>query len=119
MKPNNPPAFPNIEPLKANETGESEKSYSKLLAWLHLKVVDAEKTFNTRKQLAATWRTGTDDEWKAAGQMHISTAGKTLKKAARLKEAEMHERIAGQLWREVTMFRAVLTALAAHKEPPK
>ena len=83
-----------------------------LVGWLRGKVSDAEKALKTREDMAALWRTGTNAEWAAAGAMHPSTAGRTLRKAARLKEADMHGRIAAKLRHEVTMFRAALAALS-------
>lgn len=82
-----------------------------LIHWLMDKLADAEKALKWREDEARTWRTGTNAEWAAAAQMHPTTAGKSLGKAARLVEAERHERIAVKMRREVEMFRATLRAL--------
>ena len=82
-----------------------------LLGWLRGKVSDAEKALEIREELAATWRTGTNAEWASAGAMHPSTAGRTPSKAARITQAQMHDRIASKLRHELAMFRAVLAAL--------
>lgn len=82
-----------------------------LIAWLHGKLIAAEGTLKTREEMACVWRHGTNAEWKAA-----SPTGRAMSKAARLKEAETHDRIAIKLRREVDMFRAALAALG-HGQP--
>ncbi len=77
-----------------------------LKEWLLAKFAAAELALKTREEMARTWRYGTNAEWQAA-----SPTGKSLSKAARLKEAAGHTRIAVWLQRDVDMFRATLRAL--------
>lgn len=90
---------------------------AEMLSWLRGKVADAERALKTREDMAATWRGGTDAEWRAAGKLHPSTTGLALGKAARLKAAAGHDRIAGKLRRELAMFRAVLATLTQAINP--
>ena len=83
-------------------------THEELLDWLRAKVTEAEKAVATREQMAETWRRGTDAEWIAAAGLHPSTAGKSLGKASRKKEATMHDRIAIRMRRDLAMLRLAL-----------
>lgn len=92
-------------PVGSLSTGE-------LLGWLREKITEADKTLKTREEMARTWRSGTNAEWKAGCAIHPMTAGRALKKAERLQEAARHDRIAVKLRRELEMFKAVAEALS-------
>lgn len=77
-----------------------------LKEWLLGKFAAAETALKTREQMAATYRSGTNAEWRAA-----SPTGRSMSKAERLKEAAGHDRIAARMRRDVDMFRATLQAL--------
>ena len=81
-----------------------------LLGWIAEKVAQAEKTLAARESLAAVCRSGTQKEWTAAAK---STGTRASTKAERLKEADIHDRIAVKLRRELDMFRATHAALSA------
>lgn len=82
---------------------------AELLAWLRCKVADAEKAVKSREQMESVLRSGEDESWCAAAQLHPSTAGQpAFKKAERLKEAEAQNRIAAKCRRELEMFKATL-----------
>lgn len=81
-----------------------------LLGWLHAKIADAERAVKTREDMAATWRSGDDASWARSAAMHPTTIGRSLKKSARLKEAETHDRIAARLRRDLGMYRAIAAA---------
>lgn len=85
---------------------------SDLLGWLGGKLAEAEKTLKSREQMAATCRTGTNAEWNAASKMHPSTVGMKSTKAERLKEAQMHDRIADRLRHDRDMFRTTINLLS-------
>lgn len=87
-------------------------SRADLADWLREKIRAAEKALKTREDMATTWRSGTDAEWESAASLHPSTAGRAMKKAARIKEAASHDRIAAKLRRELEMFRATLAAIS-------
>lgn len=82
-----------------------------VLGWLRAKLADAEKSLRAREQSEATFRSGTDESWAAAAELHSSTRGKPMNKKARLEVALIQGRIAGKCRREVEMFKAVIAAL--------
>ena len=87
-------------------TGTPPVGFSELLGcvkFIEAKITEAEKTLLSREAMAKAWAQGTDDTWRAAGCR--------LNKKQRLKEAEMHRRIAGKNYRELEMFDAVLKQL--------
>jgi hypothetical protein len=94
-------------------TSEKPTVAVELLDWLRVKLSDAEAALKAREEMARTWRHGSDEAWEAAAAMHPKTAGKALKRAARLTEAKKHARIATWCRRDVAMFRATLAALEA------
>ena len=74
-----------------------------LLDWLRGKLADAEKAMAARKEMEATWRSGNDREWKAAGCR--------LNSEQRLMESAKQGRIATKCQREIEMFKAAIDAL--------
>ena len=86
-----------------------------LVEFLEGKLIDAFATLKAREEMERTWRGGTDEMWRAVGC--------TKSKAQRLKDADMHARIAAKNRKEVAMFKAVLERLKApnnqaHRQPP-
>jgi len=75
--------------------------------WLMGKIIEAEKALETREDMARTWRSGTDAEWRSAAAMHPSTSGKKSTKADRLKQAASHDRIAAKLRHDLEMLRVI------------
>jgi len=86
-----------------------------MIAWLVSKLTDAERALKCREQEAVTWREGTDAQWDAAASMHPSTKGKSLKRAARLVEADRNAKIAIKMRRDVEMYQAVLSFLGMER----
>lgn len=78
-------------------------TFRELADWLRGKIADAEKTLKIRQEMAATWRTGSNKEWEAVGNYQP--------KKHRLQQAEMHDRIAVKLRRELFMFQETLRLL--------
>jgi hypothetical protein len=69
------------------------------------KLIDAAATLHAREEMERTWRGGTDEMWRAVG------CNRT--RAQRLKDADMHGRIAEKNRKEVAMLKAVLERLKA------
>lgn len=80
-------------------------------SWLITKIANAEQTVKAREQMASTWRSGTDESWVIAAEMHPSTAGKSMKRVARMKAAQAEDRIVEKCRHELAMFKAVYAAL--------
>jgi len=80
---------------------------SALLDWLREKLAEAEKHLQYRIQGEEDWRSGTDEEWKAAEKL---SGEKAPSKAERIRAADSYARIAVKCRREVEMFKAALTA---------
>lgn len=59
--------------IAANENAATSAlalaSGSALVAWLHEKLADAEKSLSARKQSAECWRDGTSKSWRAVGNV--------------------------------------------------
>jgi hypothetical protein len=79
-----------------------------VLEFISSKLKDAESRLKTREAMEMVWRGGTNATWAAAAALHPSTAGKSLSKRERLKQADTHARIAVKLKHEVEMFKAAL-----------
>lgn len=75
------------------------------------KIADVKKSIVYREQASACFRSGTDETWKMAAELHPSTSGKPMKKNERRRAAESNERIAIKLRLELEMFNRVLAAL--------
>lgn len=103
------------QPVGLSEPPTVAVPSSDWLGWIEGKLADAEVALKCREEMVTTWRHGSDEMWEAAAAIHPSTAGKSLKRAARLTEAKKHARIATRLRRDVEMFRATLNALQPNK----
>lgn len=92
------------------------KQYSmkndELLEWLNGQIKKAEKAIKGRLQSAETWRSGTDESWDAAADIHPSTAGTIMTKSDRLKVAEREDNIALRYKRDLDMFKAAYEIIA-------
>lgn len=73
------------------------------IAFIEGKLVDAEKRLEFRVEAEACWRGGTRKQWRAVNC--------NLTKAARLRQAEIHGRIAVKIRTEIESFKAVLDLL--------
>lgn len=74
-------------------------SKSEMIEFIEGKLIDAFQSLQCREEMEKAWRGGTDESWSSVGCTHT--------KAQRLKESEIHGRIAIQLRREVELFKAV------------
>ncbi len=74
-----------------------------VLAFASALVVKAEQTLKVRLEMESVMRGGSEKSWRAVGYFKG--------KAHRLKEAEIHARIAVKNRRELEMFKAVLQHL--------
>jgi hypothetical protein len=75
-----------------------------MVEFIEGKLIDAFAALKAREEMETVWRGGTDESWRAVGC--------TRTKAQRLKDSEMHGRIAVKLRHEVNMFKAVKDALS-------
>jgi hypothetical protein len=86
-------------------------SKAEIIEFLRGKCMDALADAIAREQSEQTWRGGNDESWKLVASLHPSTAANAMNKKARLKEAEIHQRIAAKLRREAEMFKAAFNLL--------
>jgi len=91
--------------------------FEDLLCWLRVKLATAESSLKAHIQSEAAWREGDDESWKAAAEMHPSTAGKAMNKTQRLEAADREKRIVVKCRREVEMFKATIKAISQHNDP--
>jgi hypothetical protein len=82
-----------------------------LLEWLRGKITEAEKALRAREEMERVWQCGSDEEWARVAALHPSTAGKPIKKADRLREAELQGRIAAKCRIDLEMLHAAYAAI--------
>lgn len=80
-----------------------------LVAWLQVKLSEAEKALRAREQMEQSWRTDTNAEWEAAAKLHPDIAKEPPKtKAERLEISAAQGRIAEKCRHDVAMLKALL-----------
>lgn len=105
-------------PEASSESVETSRQ-NELLPWLRHKITEAESALRFREQAEEVFRSGTDESWEQAANMHPSTRGKSMSKADRLRASQSHGRIAEKCRHEVAMFKSVLSHLPGGKEAAK
>ena len=66
----------------------------KLIEFIEIKTSKAESDLKIREEMEKAWRSGTDESWNSAAEIHPSTYGIRSTKADRLKTADSQKRIA-------------------------
>lgn len=82
-----------------------------LLHWLKDKIAEAETTVRAREEAEKTFRSGSDQDWATAANMHPSTAGQTMTKAMRDKAAESQARILAKCRLDLEMLNAAYSQI--------
>ncbi len=93
--------------MSANDCTDDEPT---LAEWLRGKLSDAEAAVSQREAMEASWRGGTDDEWREVSR---ATKSKFMPKSARLEEAESHKRIAVRCRLKVEMLKRFVAEVEA------
>ena len=76
--------------------------------FIKAKIEEAEQTLKCREQMQKVWREGTNESWSKAGCLKS--------KAERIKESDMHGRIAAKNREEIKMFKEVLEQLESYQK---
>lgn len=79
------------------------------MRFIENKIVEAEKTLQTREGMRDEWLVGNDSDWRAGPR--VAPGSKFIPRAERIKLSERDGRIAEKNRQELQMFKSVLKHL--------
>jgi hypothetical protein len=83
-----------------------------LKTWIDAKITECELKIKTREHMSATLRSGTDEDWDAAANLHPMTASKVYLKRDREIDASRNERITEHYRFELKMLKECAEVIA-------